>query len=213
MCLVVRLSALGPPNLQFRPPPSPCNSCGKPPGRSMGSPEAQKSPKSQQKVTKKPGDDAQKSPKSQQKVTKKPGDDAQKITQKPPKRPKKVLAWPGTRGPSNFHQSTSKSASRAPRHTPGRGIAARVDLEGSRGLESLPGALFFSRSDVTFFGKTSFLPGKNAPAGQATCRTTGAGGRRQAGGGRRQAGAAPEAKKCASAAGNAWAFDFARIDL
>merc|ERR1739841_37989 len=31
-----------------------------------------KSPKSQQKVTKKPGDDAKKSPKSQQKVTKKP---------------------------------------------------------------------------------------------------------------------------------------------
>ena len=40
-------------------------------------------------------------------------------------------------------------------------IAARVDLEGSRGLESLPGALFFSRSDVQNFEKCHFLPGKN----------------------------------------------------
>ena len=137
----------------------------------------QKSPKSQQKVTKKPGDDAQKSPKSQQKVTKKPGDDAQKITQKPPKRPKKVLARPGTRGPSILHESTSKSAIRDPQDIPGRRITARVDLEGSRALESLPGALFFSRYMSLFSETCHFLPEKNRRR-QTTCRTTGAG-RRQ----------------------------------
>ena len=79
----------------------------------------------------------------------------------PPLRPKNVLARPGTRGPSILHQSTSKSAIRDPRDIPGRRITARVDLEGSRGLESLPGALFFSRSDVIFFEKVPFLPEKN----------------------------------------------------
>ena len=78
-------------------------------------------------------------------------------------------------------------------------IAARVDLEGSRGLESLPGALFFSRSDVTFFEKVLFLPEKNRrrpprePQTRAGGRRQAGGGRRQAGKGRRQAGAAPEA--------------------
>ena len=109
-----------------------------------------------------------------------------------------------------MHESTSKSASRAPRHTPGCGIADCVDLDGSRGLERLPGAPFFSEVHVVNFRKTSFLPekktplrgtppannkgflpgvvflpGKNVPARQATCRTTGAGGRQA--GGRREA--------------------------
>ena len=129
------------------------------------------------------------SPKSHQKVTKKPGDDAQKITQKPPKRPKKVLARPGTRGPSILHESTSKSAIRDPQDIPGRRITARVDLEGSRALESLPGALFFSRYMSLFSRKTRFLLGKNRRRHSAEPQTR-AGGRRQAGGGRRQAAAA-----------------------
>ena len=137
------------------------------------------------KVTKKPGDDAQKSPKSQQKVTKKPGDDAQKITQKPPKRPKKVLARPGTRGPSILHESTSKSAIRDPRDIPGRRIAARVDLEGSRGLESLPGALFF-RGPMSLFSKKCHFCRKKTAGGRAREPQTRAGSRRRAGGGRRQ---------------------------
>ena len=88
-----------------------------------------------------------------------------------------MLARPGTCGPSILHESTSKSAIRAPRHTPGSGIAARVDLEGSRGLESLPGALFFSRYMSLFSETCHFLPEKNRRR-QTTCRTTGAG-RRQ----------------------------------
>ena len=70
-----------------------------------------------------------------------------------------------------------------------------------------------------------FWPGKNAPAGQATCPTTGAGGvfgrektplrgihlpnNKGWGGGDPPL----KAKKCASRAGDAWAFDFARNDL
>ena len=81
---------------------------------------------------------------------------------KTPPRPGSGRHWePGTWGPSNFHESASKSASRAPRHTPGSGIAARVDLEGSRGLESLPGALFFSRYMSKISETCHFLPGKN----------------------------------------------------
>ena len=97
-----------------------------------------------------------------------------------------MLAGPGTRGPSILHEMTSKSASRDPRDTPRFRITARVDLEGSRGLESLPGALFFSRSDVQNFKKTHFLPEKNRRRHSAEPQTR-AGGRRQAGGGRRQA--------------------------
>ena len=72
-----------------------------------------------------------------------------------------MLARPGTRGPSILHESTSKSAIRDPQDIPGRRIAARVDLEGSRALESLPGAPFFSRYMSLFSRKTRFLPGKN----------------------------------------------------
>ena len=80
---------------------------------------------------------------------------------------KKVLARPGTHGTSILHESASKSASRALRHTPGRGIAARSHLEGSRGLERLPGALFCSRVHVVFLGTCHFLAGKSAPARNA----------------------------------------------
>ena len=39
---------------------------------------------------------------------------------------------------------------------------ARIDLEGSRALESLPGALFFSRSDVQNFENVIFCRKKTA---------------------------------------------------
>ena len=65
-------------------------------------------------------------------------------------------------------------------------IAARVDLEGSRGLESLPGALFFSRYMSLFSETCHFLAEKNRRR-QPREPQTRAGGRRQAGGGRRQA--------------------------
>ena len=97
-----------------------------------------------------------------------------------------MLAGPGTRGPSILHQSPSKSTSRALRDTPRRRITARVDLEGSRGLESLPGALFFSRYMSLFSETCHFLAEKNRRR-QPREPQTRAGGRRQAGGGRRQA--------------------------
>ena len=125
-----------------------------------------------------------------------------------------MLARPGTRGPSILHESTSKSAIRDPWDIPGRRIAARVDLEGSRGLESLPGALFFQGTCHFFPEKRVFCPEKTAggiprePQTEAWGRRQAGGGRRrqaiqgrrqaiqgrrQAGKGRRQAGAAPEA--------------------
>ena len=72
---------------------------------------------------------------------------------------------PGTRRPSIFHESASKSASRAPQHLPGLEIAARSHLEGSRGLERLPGAPFFSRVDVIFSGTRHFWRKKTSLRG------------------------------------------------
>ena len=65
-----------------------------------------------------------------------------------------MLARPGTRGPSILHESTSKSAIRDPQDIPGRRITARVDLDRSRALESLPGAPFFQ-------GTFHFFPEKH----------------------------------------------------
>ena len=64
-------------------------------------------------------------------------------------------------------------------------IAARVDLEGSRGLESLPGALFFSRYMSKISETCHFLAEKNRRR-QPREPQTRAGSRRQVGGGRRR---------------------------
>ena len=61
-----------------------------------------------------------------------------------------------------MHQSTSKSVIRDPRDIPRRRIAARIDLDRSRGLESLPGALFFSRYMSFFLEKRTFCWKKTA---------------------------------------------------
>ena len=105
-----------------------------------------------------------------------------------------MLARPGTRRPSILHESASKPASRALRHTPGLEIVARIHLAGSRGLERLPGTLFCSRVHVVFplkirhfwrkkaplrgthlpssrvFGQGRVFPGKKGPCEERTCR-------------------------------------------
>ena len=56
---------------------------------------------------------------------------------------------------------------------------ARIDLDRSRGLENLPGALFFVRGTCRFFQKHFIIGGKKRPCEERRCRQQGlfAGGR------------------------------------